>query len=233
VWCLVSLSKITSIHELLKFSNEYRLILETITQIVPLLADLFIQVLLLVLFYAVFGVHLFGGLITNKTPEAYEEMIGDNMGKNYEYLSFNDIPNGILFLYSIMITNDWSKISTQAMVTFKEPLKVFGARLFFLSFFCLGFILVLNITIGTIIDFINTYLSILQEEQQEEDESKDEEALPVMQLSSTLFGTSKDEAAEEKKKKAEKKKLDQIADMFIPLSKRKYYSLVKSIFTDE
>ena len=233
MWCLVSLSKITSIHELLKFSNEYRLILETITQIVPLLADLFIQVLLLVLFYAVFGVHLFGGLITNKTPEAYEEMIGDNMGKNYEYLSFNDIPNGILFLYSIMITNDWSKISTQAMVTFKEPLKVFGARLFFLSFFCLGFILVLNITIGTIIDFINTYLSILQEEQHEEDESKDEEALPVMQLSSTLFGTSKDEAAEEKKKKAEKKKLDQIADMFIPLSKRKYYSLVKSIFTDE
>jgi two pore calcium channel protein, plant len=233
VWCLVSLSKITSIHELLKFSNEYRLILETITQIVPLLADLFIQVLLLVLFYAVYGVHLFGGLITDKTPAAYEEMLGDNMGKNYEYLSFNDIPNGMLFLYSIMITNDWSKISTQAMVTFKEPLEVFGARLFFLSFFCLGFILVLNTTIGTIIDFINTYLSILQEEQEEEDDSKSEEALPVMQLGSTLFGTSKEEAAEEKRKKAEKKKLEQMAEMLTPLAKKRDNSLAKSIFSDE
>jgi hypothetical protein len=178
-------------------------------------------------------VHLFGGLITDKTPEDYEKMVGDNMGKNYEYLSFNDIPNGILFLYCIMITNDWSRISTQAMVTFEDPVKVFGARLFFLSFFCLGFILVLNTTIGTIIDFINTYLSILQEEQDKDDDSKSEETLPVMQLGSTLFGTGKEDAAEEKKKKAEKKKLEQMAELLTPIARRKDNSLAKSIFTDE
>lgn len=221
----------------MKFSKEYRLILETITQIVPLLADLFIQVLLLVLFYAVYGVHLYGGLITDKTPKVYEEMIGDDMGKNYQYLSFNDIPNGILFLYSIMITNDWSKLSTQAMVTFEKPIEVFCARLFFLSFFCLGFILVLNTTIGTIIDFINTYLSILQDENEKEEE--EEAGTNMMNLGNNLFGVldSPNKKKNKKNQEKNKEKLKALAKGVLnPITsqrKRAEQSIAKHIFTDE
>lgn len=163
LWCVLSLLKITSVHDLLKFSKEYLLILETFTQIMPLLGDLFVQLLLLMLFYCVIGVHMFGGLVHDKTKEEYKAVVGDNMSDNYEMLTFNDIPSGLLLLYVIAIMNDWSKIMTHAMVTLKDDWPVFKARLFFLSFFMLGIMLVLNTTIGTIIAFINTYLSMLQE----------------------------------------------------------------------
>jgi hypothetical protein len=199
----VSLLKITSIHDLLKFSNEYRLIIETITQIVPLLGDLFIQLLLLVLFYGVVGVHFFGGLTTDNTKNKYKELMGDDMGENYEYLTFNDIPSALLTLYSIMITNDWSKIMTQSILSFDGGTQVFWARAFFLSFFGLGFMLVLNTTIGAIIDFINTYLSILQEEESA-GSMKEQDGTNVIKMGTDLLGVLRPEEEEKKLKKKKK-----------------------------
>lgn len=200
---MVSLLKITSVHDLLKFSNEYRLIIETITQIVPLLGDLFIQLMLLVLFYGVVGVHLFGGLVGDDIKEYYKNIMGDNLGDNYEYLTFNDIPNALLLLYSIMITNDWSRLMTHTIVKITGPSKVFWARAFFLSFFGLGFMLVLNTTIGAIIDFINTYLTILQDEESSSS-IKEQEGANVMKLSTNLFGVlnTVEESIRFRKKKA-------------------------------
>lgn len=199
-WCVVSLLKITSIHDLLKFSKEYKLIIETITQIVPLLGDLFIQLLLLVLFYGVLGVHFFGGLINSGTKAEYKEVLGDPLEDNYEYLSFNDIPNGILLLYSILITNDWSRLMTMSIVTLKGGSKVFWGRAFFLSFFGLGFMLVLNTTIGAIIDFINTYLSILREAE-DENALKEAEGMNVVQIGSDLLYTLRNKNSQTKSKK--------------------------------
>jgi hypothetical protein len=202
---MLSLLKITSIHDLLKFSNEYRLIIETITQIVPLLGDLFIQVLLLVLFYGVIGVHFFGGLVSNAVKNNYKEVMGDSLGENYEYLTLNDIPSALLTLYSIMITNDWSKIMTHCILEVKGSTNVFWARAFFLSFFGLGFMLVLNTTIGAIIDFINTYLSILQENENST-ANKEQEGTNVMKIGSDLLGVFKadeDPGNVKKKKKSE------------------------------
>lgn len=202
----MSLLKITSIHDLLKFSNEYKLIIETITQIVPLLGDLFIQLLLLMLFYGVLGVYFFGGLINSTTKEAYDAALGNNLQDNYEYLSFNDIPSGLLFLYSIMITNDWSRLMSMAICTLSGGSKVFWARSFFLSFFGLGFMLVLNTTIGAIIDFINTYLSILREE---EESSSTKETLKYgnpMQIGSSILDILRSSDSPLKKMKMKKTK---------------------------
>lgn len=186
----MSLLKITSIHDLLKFSNEYKLIIETITQIVPLLGDLFIQLLLLMLFYGVLGVYFFGGFINSNTKEVYKEAMSSTLQDNYEYLSFNDIPNGLLLLYSIMITNDWSRLMTMTICSLTGPSKVFWSRTFFLSFFGLGFMLVLNTTIGAIIDFINTYLSILREEEENSEVQGLQEKNP-MEIGSNILNILK------------------------------------------
>lgn len=39
------------------------------------------------------------------------------------------------------------------------------SRVFYLSFYFIGFVVVTNIIIGAILDFIGTYLSILEEEK--------------------------------------------------------------------
>lgn len=236
VWCGVSLLKIASVHEILKFSSEYRLILETITQIVPLLGDLFIQVVLLVLFYGVVGVLFFGGRITTQTPKEYEDMVGNNMENNYEYLTFNDIPSGLLFLYSIMITNDWSKMMTGAILTYKSIQAIAFCRLFFLSFFVLGLMLVLNTTIGAIIDFINTYLSILKDEEDAEAEEQAASASSVSLVSNTLFGIDQSKQKEEetsKKTKHQTKKAEKPKDENEEEETRKRKKIERLIFPDD
>lgn len=164
--------KITSIHDLLKFSKEYRLILQTITQIVPLLSDMFIQLFLLILFYSSVGNYLFGGEVDNTTKEKFNFEVGDNMEEGYEYLTFNDTPSSMLFLYAILINNDWSKLMMQAMAKREQPIDILWGRVFFISYYFLTFMVVLSTIVGAVVDFINTYLQMLGEEEELEKKSE-------------------------------------------------------------
>jgi hypothetical protein len=165
--------KITSIHDLLKFSKEYRLILQTITQIVPLLSDMFIQLFLLILFYSSVGNYLFGGEVDNTTKEKFNSEVGDNMEEGYEFLTFNDTPSSMLFLYAILINNDWSKLMMQAMAKKTEqPMDILWGRVFFISYYFLTFMVVLSTIVGAVVDFINTYLQMLGEEEELEKKSE-------------------------------------------------------------
>lgn len=54
------------------------------------------------------------------------------------------------------------------MMEIKSPWGIAIARTYFLSFYWIGFVVVMNIIIGAILDFIGTYLTILEEEREEE-----------------------------------------------------------------
>lgn len=91
-----------SVHDLLTFSAEYNLIISTFTQIMPLLSDLFLMEILLMLIYSVFGTILMGGLVSTDSKAKYPQTVGEKLEDYYEYLSFNDVPNSLLFLFSII-----------------------------------------------------------------------------------------------------------------------------------
>lgn len=170
IWCILSLLKMISVHDLLTFSAEYNLIISTFTQIMPLLSDLFLMELLLMLIYSMVGVNLLGGKVSTKSIAEYPVTVGEKLEDFYEYLTFNDIPSAMLFLFSIIAQNDWSKISTMAMMEYKELNMIYKCRVYFFSFYWIGFVVVSNIIIGAILDFIGTYLTILEEEKEEEEQ---------------------------------------------------------------
>lgn len=91
-----------SVHDLLSFSEEYNLMVSTFTQILPLLKDLFMMILLLMLAYSLVGTIQFGGLVDQTSKEKFRTRIGEKLEDNYEYLNFNDILNGMIFLFAIL-----------------------------------------------------------------------------------------------------------------------------------
>lgn len=163
IWCLLSLLKVLSIHDLLKNSPEYSLIISTFTQIMPLLQDMFLMVFILTMVYAVIGVYLLGGMVSSESVGLYKKYLDEKLEDNYWYLTFNDIPSGILFMYCLLMNNDWSKFSTMTLLAFdiNDMSSIWAGRFFFFTYYFLGFMVVLNIIIGSIIDFIVCYLTIL------------------------------------------------------------------------
>lgn len=184
-WCILSLLKVVSVHNLLTFSDEYNLIFSTFTQIIPLMKDLFVMMFSITFIYSVVGTFLLGGQVSTESEGLYQAKLGEKLEDNFFYLSFNDVPNSFLFLYCIMMNNDWSKISTMAMLAFnnKDVVKegeasdwvmVAICRFYFFTYYFLGFMVVLNIIIGSIIDFIVCYLTLLDIKREKEKEAKKE-----------------------------------------------------------
>lgn len=71
----------------------------------------------------------------------------------------------------------------------RTPLGIAFARLYFLSFYWIGFVVVMNIIIGAILDFIGTYLTILEEER--EAESKKTKKLNIFEFIAKNRGIKK------------------------------------------
>lgn len=115
--------------------------------------------------YSLLGTILFGGLVDQKTREKFRTRTGVKLEDNYEYLNFNDVLNGMIFLFAILSQNDWSYLATMTTIEIDQERGIIFARVFYLSFYFIGFVVVTNIIIGAILDFIGTYLSILEEEK--------------------------------------------------------------------
>ena len=123
------------------------------------------MILLLMLAYSLVGTIQFGGLVDQTSRDKFRTRIGEKLEDNYEYLNFNDILNGMIFLFAILSQNDWSKLATMTTLEIDSNRGIMLSRVFYLSFYFIGFVVVTNIIIGAILDFIGTYLSILEEEK--------------------------------------------------------------------
>ncbi|CAE8655861.1 unnamed protein product [Polarella glacialis] len=105
------------------------------------------QGLLLFLVYYIFttlGEQLFGGLIKEGDPKLKGSGFDDGM---YWSLNFNDFPSGFVTLFVLMVVNNWQVVSDGFMrVTSK------WAASFFVSFFVVANLVVLNILMALILD---------------------------------------------------------------------------------
>lgn len=121
-------------------------------------------------FFATLGVQLFGGLV-NKDGERREYALLNEVAfgqAGYWPNNFNDIMSGIIVCFELIMVNNWMVIAEGfAVVTNK------WSRLFFVSFYVVGVLIILNIVtafaLDAFMDFYQNQERIAAEEQVEED----------------------------------------------------------------
>ena len=99
IWAFCCLIKIFSIHTLLSYSKRYKIITDSLAQVGPVLADLFIMFIVVLLIYGNIGMYFFGGNITRKSATLFEKYTGNTLDGNANWyrMNFNDLPNSLFF----------------------------------------------------------------------------------------------------------------------------------------
>merc|ERR1719296_631405 len=126
-----------------------------LTRLLPTYWQLATLLLMVYYFFVTVGEQVFGGLIYTTNP-ALEG--SDFKNGQYWALNFNDFMSGMMTLFCLMVVNNWFIIADGF-------LRVSGTRwscVFFVSFFVLVNLVLLNILVALILDCFTT----LEEEQE-------------------------------------------------------------------
>ena len=96
--------------------------------------NIFSMLAILFLIFGQIGFHFFGGKINSNTPSIYLKVVGSQLPINYEKINFNDVPNAFVYLWSILINNNWPSLAYQAIVN-DDQFWLIG---YFISFIIIG-----------------------------------------------------------------------------------------------
>lgn len=159
LWSVFCLMKSIKIQQLLMSSTiKYKIIVKTILHIFPLLFDLLTCYAVILIFYSLISYSILGGVINSDFGGYYKEVTGNNFNSNF---NFNDIFNSLL---SFATTNIASSFMANfgpgivaSMAVSQGGFFQFMVRIFFYSYVIISELIVINIIVGFIIDFLNIY----------------------------------------------------------------------------
>jgi hypothetical protein len=116
---------------------------------------LFGMLMIVFYIYATIGEQLFGGLIRDDT-KALEN--SDFFNDGYSVLNFNDFMSSIVTLFVLMVVNNWFVIAEGFLLVTKTA----WSQVFFVSFFVIVNLIVLNIFLALILECFATFRSDLE-----------------------------------------------------------------------
>eukprot|EP00927_Polykrikos_kofoidii_P083475 TRINITY_DN8554_c0_g1_i1.p1 TRINITY_DN8554_c0_g1~~TRINITY_DN8554_c0_g1_i1.p1 ORF type:complete len:758 (-),score=68.32 TRINITY_DN8554_c0_g1_i1:365-2638(-) len=114
---------------------------------------------LVLCFYAIVGEELFGGLVYESNPALKGS---DFAALGYWNLNFNDIPTGLTTLFVLSIVNNWFVIADGM---FRVAQGNQFVCIYFVSFFIIVNLILLNVVVTLIIECFGTVRRELQEDQ--------------------------------------------------------------------
>lgn len=82
-----------------------RIIIETITNLIKPLANLYGILFTIFYVFGIIGIALYGGQIKRDTPSNLKGISAD-----YYLMNFNDMPSAFGTLFALMIVNNWMEI---------------------------------------------------------------------------------------------------------------------------
>ena len=100
------LCRIIRIFHLLLEINSFKEIFESLFGFIPFMLDHLAALLTFYCFFAVLGMHLFGGLLNKHFELSFPN--GNSYASYYYYSNFNDFLGSLLMLFSLMIINNWN-----------------------------------------------------------------------------------------------------------------------------
>lgn len=145
---LVIFIRLTRILSLLYELKTFRVIIETIKNLLgPFYTLLLVQ---FTIFYAfgMTGVLWFGGRVTSETMSL---KVDTSYASTYFLNNFNDLGNGFVTLFSLMVVNNWQFVSQ----VFVDITGTTATRFFFVAFYYICVVIGLNIVVAFAIDMFS------------------------------------------------------------------------------
>jgi len=159
-WAFASFLKFPRMHLIMMEYANYKVIVKTCVHIIPLITDLINMYIIVILFYATLGLTMFGGVINTGFPAQFESIAGEELDAAEVRLNFNDISNSIVYLIIMNVSyynTGIQKGLAAATVVNDSGLKMFFTRVYFYSFLLITELIIINIIIGFVIEFLELY----------------------------------------------------------------------------
>ena len=177
IWGCCCMMKFVRLIIYLTTFKQIGLTFQVFFQLIPFLKSFLGMLLIIFFIFATIGMNFFGGRVSNKTPDLFKRKTGFDLGTNYNYINFNDIPSAILALYVNVINNNWIYFAN--MFILDEEDKMLHYRWYFVIFQLITNLFVMTILIGFIIDnILKQFEKIIEEEK--EKLKKGEELEPLL-----------------------------------------------------
>ena len=140
--------------------KRFKIIVKTVMTIIPSIST-YIGLLFVVYYcYAIIGMRLFSHLSNNtKTNSSHCYTKNETENANYCTINFNSFPNAMLFLFDLMVVNEWHVLAKSQELVTETKL----TRIYFVSFHLICVILVLNIFTAFVLEaFILEYMDLTE-----------------------------------------------------------------------
>ena len=118
----------------------------SLTRVFPFLVVISLNYMI----FAIIGTYFLGGRINSDTPYRYLDVTGADLNANYQNLTWNDLPDSLVFLYCINLNNQM--VTLMNMCSFYENSEEKDyAGLLFLAFVIMNNIILFNIFVGLVV----------------------------------------------------------------------------------
>ena len=159
------LLRILRILKLLKELDQFRPILQTIDRLLsPFYILVFCQFMLFY-FFAIIGDRMFGGALGRNDFTLLHE---NELSNYYVYINFNDALTSFVSLFIMCVACGWSSVHA----IFKQTTDSRYINIYFLCFYLLSGVLIINIIIAFIIDIYSGVLETHEKQVKEQEEAE-------------------------------------------------------------
>ncbi|KAL2981279.1 hypothetical protein AAZX31_13G279600 [Glycine max] len=139
------LARMLRLIRILMYVKRYRAFVATFLTLIPSLMPYLGIIFCTLCIYCSIGVQIFGGIVNAGNPELELTALAEN---DYLVFNFNDYPNGIVTLFNFLVTATWDEV----MTSYKELTGTSWTYLYFISFYLITVLLLLNLIIAFVLE---------------------------------------------------------------------------------
>lgn len=161
------LARMLRLIRLLMHVQRYRGFVATFLTLIPSLMPYLGTIFCVQCIYCSLGLQIFGGIVNAGNAKLEETDLADN---DYLLFNFNDYPNGMVTLFNLLVMGNWQVW----MQSYKELTGTAWTLLYFVSFYLITVLLLLNLVIAFVLEAFFAEMELEGSEQCEE-EDKDGE----------------------------------------------------------
>ncbi|KAH1222592.1 Two pore calcium channel protein 1 [Glycine max] len=186
------LARMLRLIRILMYVKRYRAFVATLLTLIPSLMPYLGIIFCTLCIYCSIGVQIFGGIVNAGNPELELTALAENecefnsgiyvvsemelfvLGvsflteNSYLVFNFNDYPNGIVTLFNFLVTATWDEV----MTSYKELTGTSWTYLYFISFYLITVLLLLNLIIAFVLE---AFFAEMELESSETCEGNDKE----------------------------------------------------------
>ncbi|XP_024022354.1 two pore calcium channel protein 1A [Morus notabilis] len=161
------LARLLRLIRLLMYVQRYRAFIATFLTLIPSLMPYLGIIFCVLCIYCSLGVQIFGGMVNAGNPKLEATDLADD---DYLLFNFNDYPNGMVTLFNLLVMGNWQVW----MQSYKDLTGTSWTLVYFISFYLLTVLLLLNLVIAFVLE---AFFAELDLESSERGEERDKESV--------------------------------------------------------